>query len=488
MAGTLQASPTYELQPAAQKVTLATNYVSDFNYINQYLPDTQEAAEFERYGDRRVAGFMQMTGAELPSESDLIKWTEQGRLHVKYTQVGVASSTNADEPTFQVNDTLDPARGSIGLTAGTIALRVGQNVLISNNDGSGAYKGIVTDTDATSGTGLTAGQFKVAFYNADGYTGGSGVGNADVSVMIYGSEFGKGQGGMDGSLEANPNIFDNKPVIMKDKYSVNGSDMAQIGWIEVSMEGGQSGYLWYLKSEHETRLRFDDYLETKMIEDVPVEAGSGAASATATGSIEGSEGVFYSVSTGGNVYSGGIAENLSDWDSILQRLDKQGSIQENAVFVNRAFDLSIDDMLAAQNSYGAGGTSYGMFSNSESMALSLGFQGFRRGSYDFYKSSWKYLNDPTMRGDLASGAINGLLVPAGTTSVYDQALGKNVKRPFLHVRYRANERENRRYKSWVIAGDIGGVANTDIDKMEMQFLSERCVCTLGRNNFVLFEQ
>ena len=41
----------------------------------------------------------------------------------------------------------------------------------------------------------------------------------------------------------------------------------------------QQATLWYLKSEHETRLRFDDYLETAMIEAVPAETNSGAAAA-----------------------------------------------------------------------------------------------------------------------------------------------------------------------------------------------------------------
>ena len=58
--------------------------------------------------------------------------------------------------------------------------------------------------------------------------------------------------------------------------------------------------------------------------------------------------------------------------------------------------------------------------------LNLGFSGFRRG-YDFYKSDWKYLNDPTMRGGLVGGKINGLLVPAGSTSVYDQILVKTLR-------------------------------------------------------------
>jgi len=299
---------------------------------------------------------------------------------------------------------------------------------------------------------------------------------------------------MGGSLESDDNIFDNSPIIIKDKYAVSGSDMAQIGWVEVTTENGATGYLWYLKSEHETRLRFDDYLETAMIEAVPAAAGSGvaaiAAGVTSGVGNKGSEGVFYVVNDRGNVYNGGNPAVLSEWDTIIGRLDKQGAIEENVVFVDRDFGFDIDDMLAAQNSYGAGGTSYGLFDNDKDMALNLGFTGFRRG-YDFYKSDWKYLNDPTMRGGLPTGAgsgrINGLLVPAGSTSVYDQILGKNAKRPFLHVRYRASETEDRRYKTW-ITGSAGGASNSSLDAMEVHFLSERAVCTLGANNFFIFEE
>ena len=200
---------------------------------------------------------------------------------------------------------------------------------------------------------------------------------------------------------------------------------------------------------------------------------------------KGSEGVFYSVENRGNVWGGGFPTALLDWDSIVSRLDKQGAIEENVLFVDRDFGFGIDDMLASQNSYGSGGTSYGLFDNDKDMALNLGFTGFRRG-YDFYKSDWKYLNDPTMRGGLATGAVSGLLVPAGSTSVYDQVMGKNAKRPFLHVRYRASETEDRRYKTW-ITGSAGGAQTSDLDAMEVNFLSERAVCTLGANNFFLFQ-
>jgi len=485
--------PGFDLQPSAQQVPLATNYITNFDFLNQYLPDTYEK-EFERYGNRTISSFLRMVGAEMPSNSDLIKWAEQGRLHVKYTNVGTAALAGDDEAVFQVNDDPNAANSTANAFSATsgIALREGQTVVVHQNNGTGENKGIVTDVDLTASP-VT---FTVAFYEAGGLvTAGTAVGNADVTVFIYGSEFRKGTSGMEGSLESDDLIFENSPIIIKDKYAVSGSDMAQIGWVEVTTENGATGYLWYMKSEHETRLRFDDYLETAMVEAVPAEAGSGAATAATnpTYGNKGSQGIFFTVGTRGNLWTGGVPATLADFDTIVGRLDAQGAIEENVIFLDRDFGFAIDDMLAAQNSYGAGGTSYGLFDNDKEMALNLGFTGFRRG-YDFYKTDWKYLNDPTMRGGLAlgavgvggSGSINGLLVPAGSTSVYDQILGKNAKRPFLHVRYRASETEDRRYKTW-ITGSAGGAMNSDLDAMEVHFLSERAVCTLGANNFVLFE-
>ena len=469
MAGTLLSNPTFALQPSAEQVALQTNYITNFNFLNQYLPDTYEK-EFERYGNRTIASFLRMVGAEMPSNSDQVKWAEQGRLHIKYTNITSAAAAGAATATFTVADS--------GVTY--IAIRVGQTVMIQNNSSGVFNKAIVTAVPSAT-------TFTVAYYETAGQAFAV---STQCTVFIYGSEFKKGTNGMVGSLESEDSIYSNNPIIIKDKYAVNGSDMAQIGWVEVTTENGATGYLWYLKSEHETRLRFEDYLETSMIEAVPAASSSGAA----TAGYIGSEGIFYVVNSRGNVWGGGTPTTLSDWDSIVSRLDKQGAIEENVVFVNRGLSFDIDNMLAQLNGYTAGSASqsasYGLFDNDVDMALNLGFTGFRRG-YDFYKSDWKYLNDPTMRGGLSSaaatatGTITGLMVPAGSTSVYDQIMGKNAKRPFLHVRYRASEAEDRRYKTW-ITGSAGGAATSDLDAMEVNFLSERCVCTLGANNFVLF--
>jgi hypothetical protein len=256
-----------------------------------------------------------------------------------------------------------------------------------------------------------------------------------------------------------------------------------------------------LKAEGETRARFTDYLEMTMLEAEKSADASiiGFADGQIRGSADagsggvGTQGLFDAIEERGNVTSGvtgvNAATDLAEFDAILAEFDNQGAIEENMMFVNRATSLAIDDMLASMNSYGAGGTSYGVFDNSEDMALNLGFSGFRRGSYDFYKSDFRYLNDKATRGSINSrgttAAIRGVIIPAGVSSVYDQALGSNMKRPFLHVRYRASQTDNRRMKTWV-TGSVGATTSA-LDAMEIHMLSERCLVTQGANNFMLMK-
>ena len=330
-------------------------------------------------------------------------------------------------------------------------------------------------------------------------------------LLVVGSEYGKGQSYSDitGTAAASKRTalaptfksYSNKPIIMKDYYEVSGSDASQIGWVEVSGEEGQNGYLWYLKAEGDTRARFTDYLEMSMLEAEKTAAASiiGFADGQIRGAADGgagsagSEGLFAAIESRGNVTSGisgvNAATDLAEFDAILAEFDKQGAIEENMMFVNRASSLAIDDMLASMNSYGAGGTSYGVFDNDEDMALNLGFSGFRRGSYDFYKSDFRYLNDKATRGEInrvaGSAAIRGVIIPAGTSTVYDQSLGSNLKRPFLHVRYRASATDNRKMKTWV-TGSVGA-ATSALDAMQIHYLSERCLVTQGANNFMLMK-
>jgi hypothetical protein len=464
--------------PMPKKVTQPTNYLNfhdaAFDQWNQqYLPELYEQ-EVERYGNRTLSAFLRMVGAEMPMTSDQVIWSEQNRLHIAYE--GVSRAANV----FTVT--------------GNNAVRVNQTMVIA--DGFTTIKGLVT---VSAGQDITVVPYEHANMNA------TGLGTSGLKMFVYGSEFAKGTSQMSGSIDPQLSTFSNNPIILKDKFEVSGSDAAQIGWVEVATEDGTSGYLWYLKAESETRLRFEDYLEMSMVEGVKVAGGATDIKALGTtplttqfggaNAVEpiGTQGLFDAIETRGNIWSnfaGAAAPGagaLGDFDEILKQLDKQGAIEENMLFLNRATALDFDDMIAAQAGGGYASTqsaSYGLFDNEADMALNFGFSGFRRGSYDFYKTDWKYLNDATTRG--LTSDIDGVLVPAGTTTVYDQMLGSNIRRPFLHVRYRASESDDRRYKNW-ITGSVGGAYTSSLDAMEVHFLSERCLVTQAANNFVLFK-
>ena len=463
MAGTFATTPTTlanlaHLTPRPTKTLFGDNYLSlsAMNFTQQFLPDVYEK-EVERYGNRTVSGFLRMVGAELPLASDQAVWSEQGRLHIAYEGLTVPTST------------------TITLPAGHL---IGPGMTIVVSKGVITRKAFVISVTATQATIATYGSAAVL---------PAGLVTTGVKLFVFGSEYAKGSSLAGNSVDASFTQYSNQPIILRDKYRVSGSDVAQIGWVEVTTEIGGSGYLWYLKSEHEARIRFEDQLEMAMIE---AEVASTAITNAAGKTLNGTQGLFDAISTRGLVFNdadfgaaGGAG--LLDFDAILGELDKQGAIEENMMFLNRATALSIDNMLAGQNTYGAGGTSYGVFDNSEDMALNLGFSGFRRGSYDFYKTDWKYLNDATTRGNIND--VSGVIVPAGTSTVYDQQLGTNISRPFLHIRYRASEADDRRLKSWV-TGSVGGNFTNDADEMNVHFLSERTLCVQAANNFVLLKK
>ena len=485
------------LIPTATQEVLNSNYLQ-FNsaaagvqntdtFAQQYLPEIYEQ-EVERYGNRTLSGFLRMVGAEMPMTSDQVIWSEQNRLHISYTDFAVAANVGSTN---------------------VITTAANQNVVVSVNDtvvllnpvNGREAKAIVTAVGALG----AAGNFTVAPFDGNGLIGAAawsgtagafaaGAGPAGIKVFVYGSAYtkgttttaaGVGNSAVRTSIEPQLTQFSNSPIIIRNQYTVSGSDMAQIGWIEVATEDGTSGYLWYLKAESETRLRFEDYLEMSMVES---EYNQIAAGVNASATLPGSEGLFAAIQSRGNVQVGfTAAAGIDDFDAILKNLDTQGAIEENMLFLNRQTALDFDDMLAAISSGAAGGTAFGLFENSEEMALNLGFSGFRRGSYDFYKTDWKYLNDASTRGAIDGiSSIEGVLIPAGTSTVYDQVLGSNIRRPFLHVRYRASQADDRRMKSW-LTGSAGGAFTSSLDAMEVNFLSERCLVTQAANNFVLFK-
>jgi hypothetical protein len=469
--------------PSQVQALLPSNYLQFNNGANdfaqQYLPEIYEQ-EVERYGNRTLSGFLRMVGAEMPMTSDQVIWSEQNRLHISYA--GVASGADGGGP--GATDNILTVGG-----ADTNVISISDTIVVLDPATGLEDKGYITGSTTGAGGTVTYQSYTNVGLITQGFTA------TGLKIFVYGSDYAKGSNlsgvaAGAGAQNANTRVsvdpsftqYSNSPIIIRNQYTVSGSDMAQIGWVEVATEDGTSGYLWYLKAESETRLRFEDYLEMSMVEGEYNQVGATA------GTNPGTQGLFSAIQTRGNVEVGfTAAAGLDEFDAILKNLDTQGAIEENMLFLQRQTSLDFDDMLAGISGGFAGGTAFGLFENSEEMALNLGFSGFRRGSYDFYKTDWKYLNDASTRGGIVGiNSVEGVLVPAGTSTVYDQILGTNIRRPFLHVRYRASQADDRRMKSW-LTGSAGGAFTSDLDAMEVNFLSERCLCVQAANNFVLFK-
>jgi hypothetical protein len=287
-----------------------------------------------------------MVGAEMPMTSDQVIWSEQNRLHVAYN--GITAT----------------AAGAVGVNPTTLTLTDGSTNVMSVNDtivvldptsGLEAKCIVLATNGAVNGNVVVQCFTPVTTLIAQGFSAAAGA----LKIFVYGSAYTKGTNLTAASAGTNSAVrqsitpsftqFSNSPLILRDQFQINGSDMAQIGWVEVATEDGASGFLWYLKAESETRLRFEDYLEMSMVESEL--NASAAAGAYGNGALPGSEGLFAAIRNRGNVEVGfTAAAGLDDFDAILKNLDTQGAIEENMLFLQRQTSLDFDDMLASISS------------------------------------------------------------------------------------------------------------------------------------------
>ena len=262
--------------PSQAQQILASNYLQ-FNtgagadFAQQYLPEIYEQ-EVERYGNRTLSGFLKMVGAEMPMTSDQVIWSEQNRLHISYNACTQANGAGTSS-VIQISPLLATAQNVISVNDTVVVLD--------------PVSGLEAKAIVTASTPGAAGSITVQPFNAAGSLTTIGLSAGGLKVFVYGSDYAKGSNiptaGAGSRISVNPVLtqFANSPIIIRNQYTINGSDMAQIGWVEVATEDGTSGFLWYLKAESETRLRFEDYLEMAMIEGEL--NGSGVNTATQRG-------------------------------------------------------------------------------------------------------------------------------------------------------------------------------------------------------------
>ena len=528
------------LQPSSTKQLAGTNYVSSFgnnakifadgvtdatgaNAGQPFLPELMEK-EVSRFGPEGLVGILDRLGGKIPFANPEIKWAEKGRLHTLYTDV-----------------TFTTAGAAAVFTRTGHIFRVGQTLHLEGSVGEA--KGVIT--------AITANTFTVAPYNVASITAAAfaPLAEATIKARVYGSDFGKGTYGMTGSIESQTEVFSVRPIIFKDHYKLNGSDLSQVGWIQGVDAAGATSYLWYIKSKSDTMKRWNDYLEMGLIEGVgggaaadiksryaqdtpavvddnyryPLNqaaygAGTPANQQTSVGG-DGVQGLFAQIESRGHEFDAFFSgsgpastSQISQWENdiedIILALDEQAGIANYSWFVNREVSLNIDRWLATKNSMGAvnlgpntttGGTTTIGGSATTGTAQYFG-EGLSVNSadkmYEFGFKGFSWADYTFMKSTWdylidptmrgGMGDINGLMLPMGTTTVKDiSGGGNNVARPYVYIAYKTSPVDNRMNKEW-ITGSVGAYTD-DEDAMKCHFLSERSLVVQAANNFVILK-
>ena len=449
LAGSNAAGNQFDLQKLD-----AAKYISLYDLVNK--PDNRDAL-IKTYGNQGITGFLQLVGAtKAVATNDEVQYWEEERLHKKQK----ATPTGAVATNEVQVITLGSANKAI----------VRLNDIILSSDGS--TRAIVIKV-----TGDTS--FEVASLSGDDLP--ALVSGTSYEFPIIGNLYAQGSDQPSSFIESGITKRTNKFMIMKEVYSVTGSQATNIGWINL----GNGDYRWYLKSESDTRQRFMDKREMMMLLGQTI----GNSTAGSSGSydyteIDGSEGYFAAIEDRGMVQSG-LINTISEVDDIVKVFDKEGAASEYALYVNRAQDLAIDDMLAAgqlasgTSATTVGAAAFGSFQNSPETALTLGFRSFARGGYTFHKHDWKLLNDPTL---LADSDFYGVAVPMA--QVADAKTGE--KAPALEMNYKAANGYSREMEHWMI-GSVLGASNATKDNVEFHYRSECNLITRAANRHLLIK-
>ena len=409
------------------------------------------------FGDQGITGFLTLTGAtKNAGQADQIEWFEEKRRHRKAKLVDASGVF---------------VGGSAGVTfgLGSSGAYVPQRYDVLMNTADGARFIVSEVSNSYTATGGTA---KLVAIGSSGYTETVTTTN---ELAILGNMYPQGSNQPSFFVEPGYTRRQNPFMIIKEKYEVTGSQATNIGYVNT----GNGDYRWFMYGESEARARYMDKRELMMLF-----AKQDNNLVSSTDGLAGSEGYISAVESRGNVYSGSF-EGFADIDLIITELDKQGAPSEYAMYLNRAFELNIDDMLAqgiaTQVTAGLPGQ-FGAFNNSADLAVQLGFKSFTRGGYTFHKHTWKLLNDPTL---LAGSKYAGVMIPM--SQVADARTG--VKSPALEMNYKASNGYSRELEHWVTGGGVLGYTNNGTDGKDVatfHYRSEVNLITRAANqHFVL---
>jgi hypothetical protein len=277
--------------------------------------------------------------------------------------------------------------------------------------------------------------------------------------------------------------YQNKCQIIKESFTVSGSEATNVIYVKVSNQEFGTGYLWYLQGEADTYQRFMDYSELAMIVG---QSGDGALVDSSSGKVVTTEGLLSFIENKGQTMDlGSSAITMADFDAAVKSLDKHRGAKEMALYAGINLSLDIDDLLAAQGAYAAGGANYGTFANSKDMALNLGFNSFSRGGYTFHKKTYDLFNRPDLLGG-DGFKFNGFGMCIPMDNQRDPRSGESI--PSLRMRYKAANGYSREMEHWLTGSAVLQNRTNEKDELRSHYRTERGFEGFAPNRFLLFKK
>ena len=280
------------------------------------------------------------------------------------------------------------------------------------------------------------------------------------------------QSGQPQGLTPTPIEYTNKVQIMKDSFTVSGSEATNVSWIKTD-----GGYLWYLKGEADTYRRFQNHKEMTML------LGQQMTNQATGVTVNSTDGLLnFMGHTQSYTYANGYT--TTDVDQMIETLDNNRGSKNNALMCGFKLALRIDDLLASYNGYYSDPTpvgNYGDYGNSDDMMLKLGFKGFTRGGYTFHKSVYDPYGYAGMLGaDGFDYQKNGFVMPleGGLDAKTRESM------PALKIRYKSAGGYSRETEHWLTGSAVLAQPTNETDELRCHYRSECGFEGFGPNRFV----
>jgi hypothetical protein len=459
--------------PSNVAVASTSNYVGTSTLINAdgtdgiplHKRDVDEQL-IKRYGNQGITGLMELLGNKKETTQQTFEHYEETFLHNHFT--GAISSNDL---------TIDNAFDDLGNASGNTAVRDGD--LLLGNTGVMYY---VTGKADGSASSQPEDNFQLKLVSTGALAGSP----SDTSFTIVGNAYAERT---DQPVGITPRVdqYQNKCQIIKESFTVSGSEATNVIYVKVNNQEFGTGYLWYLQGEADTYQRFMDYSELAMIVgqagDSTLDDGAtdGAGSTVVT-----TEGLLSFIENKGQTMDlGSSAITMADFDAAVKSLDKHRGAKEMALYAGINLSLDIDDLLASQGAYAAGGANYGTFANSKDIALNLGFNSFSRGGYTFHKKTYDLFNRPDLLGGTGFN-FNGFGMCIPMDNQRDPRSGESI--PSLRMRYKAANGYSREMEHWLTGSAVLQNKTNEKDELRSHYRTERGFEGFAPNRFLLFKK